>query len=148
MGKFNQPSDFNDSKSYTPVLYGATDDPSAVTYSTQVGRYFQVGKLCFFSVRLTTTSITKTTLTDALRVSLPMPSANIANSRWKLHGAVGNSTPVQNANTAYIDPNTSYLTFSQNPLTAAIADITYALLSLGVLTNTITFEASGFYETV
>jgi hypothetical protein len=134
------------STSYTPVLKGATEDPSAVTYSTQVGRYILVNKLCFFTIKLVTTSITKTTLTDAVRISLPFASANNTNQIAQIHAHTENGTPVQNANRAYINPNVSVLTLAQLGLTTAQVDITYALLSLGVLTNTITFEVSGVYE--
>lgn len=134
------------SSAYTPVLKGATQDPSAVTYSTQIGRYVLVGKMCFFTARVVTTSITKSTLTDALRVSLPFASANNANQNCMIHARAENGTPVQSANTGYIVPNTSYLTLGQLGLTAARADITYAVLSIGVLSNTITMEASGVYE--
>lgn len=131
---------------YTPVLKGATDDPSAATYSTQVGRYILIGKLCWVSIQLVTTSITKTTLTDDLRISLPFTAANNSGQIHLLNARTTNSTPVQNANVAIINPNTAYLTMGQLPLTAALANITYAVLSLGVLTNTITFQASGVYE--
>lgn len=131
---------------YTPVLKGATDDPSAATYSTQVGRYILIGKLCWVNIHLITTSITKTTLTDDLRISLPFTAANNSGQVHLLNGRTTNGTPVQNANIAIVAANTAYLTMGQLPLTAALANITYALLSLGVLTNTITFQASGVYE--
>lgn len=136
------------SASFTPALKGATQDPSSVTYSTQMGQYIVIGKLCWFTVKLVTTSITKSTLTDALRISLPFTAVNNGSQTVQCSGRMENGTPVQNANTAYIAPNTAYLTMGQLTATVARADITYALLSLGVLTNTITFEASGIYEIV
>lgn len=135
------------STSFTPALQGATENPSAVTYSTQVGRYSLVGKVCHFWIKIVTTSITKTTLTDALRISLPFTAVNNANQVGRVNAMVSNATPVQNANAGYIAPNTAYVTLAQVPLTAAQANITYEATSLGVLTNTITMELSGSYET-
>ncbi len=134
------------SVSFTPALQGATDNPSAATYSTQVGRYYRLGKMCFFWVKLVTTSITKTTLTDAVRISLPFTAVNNANQISRINAMASNSTPVQNANAGYISPNTAYITLAQVPFTTAPFDITYELTSLGVLTNTITAELSGMYE--
>lgn len=131
---------------YTPVLKGASEDPTPVVYTTQVGSYILVRKLCFFTAKIVTSSITKSTLTDALRVSLPFLSANNANQIFTVDGRLQNGTPVQNGNMGYIGPNTQYVTVAQLGLTVARVDITYALLSLGVLTNVITLEFSGMYE--
>lgn len=134
------------SLSFTPALQGATDNPSP-TYSVQVGRYIRFGKICFFTIHIVTTTMTKTTTADAIRISLPFTAKNTTNALWRIEARATNGTPVINANTARIDPNTAYLTLAQLPLTAALADVTYeAVTGIGVLTNTITFQASGLYE--
>lgn len=133
-------------QTFTPALQGASDNPT-VTYGTRIGRYYTIGKLCFVQIVLTSTTMTKTTLTDAVRVSLPIAAANISNAVNTLHGRVENSTAVIVASVAETTPNASYLQFRQLNAAAASALQTYALLSLGVLTNTVTVSVSGFYET-
>lgn len=132
---------------YTPILKGASDDPSPVTYSVQVGKYMKINKLCWFKVILTTTSITKSTLTDNLRVSLPFTAATQTGDETLVSARVENGTPVVNGTSGRILSNTAYCEFISLPVGAASAVVTYALLSLGVLTNTISFRASGFFET-
>lgn len=132
-------------QSYSPILKGATDDP-AVVYSTQVGRYVLVGSLLYFKINLVTTSITKTTLTDNVRISLPAISANNAGDMAIMSAMIENSTAVLNGNAGEIGPANQYMQFKNLPLATSSAFITYALDSLGVLSNTITFSASGFYE--
>lgn len=130
---------------YTPTLIGATDNPTP-TYSVQSGRYMIVGNICFFKIKLTTTTMTKTTLTDNIRVSLPVTAANVTSDLTKCAARVENATAVLNGAVGEIAPGTSYIQFRSGTVAAATALITYALLSLGVLTNTINFEASGFVE--
>lgn len=132
---------------YTPILKGSSDDPSPVTYSVQIGRYLKIGKMCIAMVNLTTTSITKSTLTDNLRVSLPFTSANNVNSVYISSAAIENSTAVVNGSLLQISANTAYVEFKSAPVAAATAFLTYGLTSLGVLSNTITFKFTCMYET-
>lgn len=133
------------STTYTPILKGATDDPVA-TYATQVGQYILIGKVCYFTFKVVTSTMTKTTLTDVVRMTLPFTSVNRSNQVALVNASASNATPVQNANVGYINPNVAYTTFAQLGLTTAQTDETYAITSLGVLTNTITFSGSGTYE--
>lgn len=134
---------------YTPVLQGATDNPTA-TYSHQIGRYFVLGKRVFLTIMVTTTTMAKTTLGDALRVSLPLAAANVSANVDLLAARAENATPIAIGSQAYTTPNASYLQFRQINPTAASADITWAATSpgIGVLTHTITVIVSGSYESV
>jgi len=132
---------------YTPSLIGATDNPVA-TYGTRVGRFALIGNLCFYSLFVTTTTMTKTTLTDALRITLPFTAATVAGAVWGGTGRVENSTPIANAVLSEVASATAYLTYRAIPVTTASLPITYAVASpgIGVLTNTITFTANGVFE--
>jgi hypothetical protein len=133
--------------SYTPVLQGATDNP-VPTYTTQQGRYWLFGKLCFVQVQVVTSTMTKTTLTDQIRLSLPIAAANVAGTVSQLQARLENSTPIQSAENAETSPNNAWLTFRMTPTTTASVVLTYALTSIGALTNTVTINVTGFYETV
>lgn len=133
---------------WTPSLTGATNAP-APTYSTRVGRYHKVGKMVHFTMQCVTTTMTKSTLTDELRITLPFKCANVTGGVYNCAGRVGNATAVVNAGLVQIAPNTQYMTFRTAPLSGGTSvAMTYALASLGTLTNTITFQASGCYESV
>lgn len=132
-------------QTYVPVLQGASDNPVPV-YGVQVGRYCQIGKMVFFSVNITTTTMTKTTLTDALRISLPIAAANNAGQVNLCDARVENATAVLNGVQAEISAGNQYMQLRNLPLAAASALLTYALLSLGILSNTITFNITGRYE--
>lgn len=132
--------------SYTPVLQGATDNP-VPTYTTQQGRYWQFGKIVFVQVQVVTSTMTKTTLTDQIRVSLPLAAANVAGNVSQLTARLENSTPIQNALVAETSANNTWLTFRMPPTTTASVVLTYALTSIGVLSNTVTINVSGWYET-
>lgn len=132
---------------YTPALQGATDNPTP-TYALQQGRYFTIGKLCYVKAQVTTSTMTKTTLTDQIRLTLPIAAANVSSDLSHLHARVENGTAVLNGVVAETSANNSYTVFRNLPLAAASALLTYGLTSLGVLTNTITIVISGWYETV
>lgn len=134
-------------QTYTPTLQGATNNPVA-TYTTQVGRYMQLGKMCFVEIFLTTSTMTKVTLTDPILINLPVAAANISGAGQVMPARLENSTPILNATHAFTTPNSTNLQLLNLPLAAASAALTYAVLSLGVLTNTITIQVSGWYETV
>jgi hypothetical protein len=133
--------------SYTPVLQGATDNP-APTYTTQQGRYWQFGKIVFLQVQVVSSTMTKTTLTDQIRLSLPIAAANVAGNLSQLTARLENSTAVQNGLVAETSANNPWLTFRMSPTTTASAILTYGLTSIGVLVNTVTLNVTGWYETV
>lgn len=132
---------------YTPALQGATDSPT-VTYTTQIGRYQRVGKRCRVTIVLVSSTMTKTTLTDNLRVSLPVAAANITSLTQLLPCRLENGTAVKIATQAEAGPNLSYLQLRQVSPAAASALLTYGTGDLGVLTHTITLIVSGEYETI
>jgi hypothetical protein len=145
MGFYFDPNIIGAPGTWSPALQGATDNPT-VTYTTQVGKYVLMGKLCRFALTIITSTMSKTTLTDAVRITLPFAAVTASGLIQVVNGIATNGTPVQNANMAYINSSNSYLTLAQLGLTVAQADITYALTSLGILTNTVTVKASGIYE--
>lgn len=130
---------------YTPVLQGATDNPTA-TYSVQVGRYIIIGKIGIAKFRITTTTMTKTTTSDVVRVSLPFTSANNTNDRTVFTARVENGTAVHNGIQGRVDANTAYATFMYIPSAASSENLTYASGSLGTLTNTINIEGMVIVE--
>jgi hypothetical protein len=133
--------------SYTPVLQGATDNP-VPTYTTQQGRYWQMGKICFVQIQVVTSTMTKTTLTDQVRLTLPLAAANVAGNLSQLTARVENGTAVQNAVVAETSANNAWVTFRMAPPTTASIVTTYAVASIGILVNTITINVTGWYETV
>ncbi|HNB00956.1 MAG TPA: hypothetical protein PLK61_04060 [Nitrosomonas sp.] len=133
---------------YTPALTGATNDPVA-TYTTQFGKFAIIGPLVFFKFVLVTSTMTKSTLTDALRITLPLVSATNTGDVTVFKARVENATAVANALQGEIASNTAYATFrNYAALATAGVQTTYAATDpgIGVLTNTITFQGSGFYE--
>jgi hypothetical protein len=133
--------------SWTPALQGASDNP-VPTYTTQQGRYWAFGKIVFVQAQITSTSMTKTTTTDQVRLSLPIAAANIAGHLSQLVARLENGTAVQNAVIAETTPNAAFLVFRMVPSTSASALLTYGVTSLGVLVNTVNLNVSGWYETV
>jgi hypothetical protein len=133
--------------SWTPALQGATDNP-APTYTTQQGRWWAFGKAVFVQAQIVTSTMTKTTTTDQVRLSLPLAAANIAGHLSQLVARLENGTAVQNAVIAETTPNAAYLVFRMVPPTSSSSLLTYAVTSLGVLVNTVTLNVSGWYETV
>lgn len=134
-------------QTYTPTFQGATDNPTE-TYTVQIGRYQVLGKRCRVTIVLVTSTMAKTTLTDNIRVSLPVAAANVSNLTQLLEARLENGTAVKNATQAETTPNVSYLQLRYIPATAASALLTFGTADLGVLTNTITCVITGEYETV
>lgn len=134
---------------YTPTLTGATDNPVA-TYGTQVGTYQLLsGQRCRVDVTLTTTTMTKTTLTDLLQITLPFTAATRASQVWTGAGRVENGTAVANALRAEIASGASVVNFrNYAALATAGVQTTYQVANpgIGVLTNTITYNFSIEYE--
>jgi hypothetical protein len=132
-----------------PALMGATDNP-VPTYTTRQGYYLIQGSMCFVAIDLATSTMTKTTTTDNVLISLPVPCANPGNLRIVLPGYAYNGTPVENGTGLEILGGNllngvAYGTLIQDPLTAAEAPLTYGTGSLGVLTHVIKAVFSGWY---
>jgi len=128
---------------YTPVILGSTTNPTSPSYSKQSGRYRKDGNIVHFEF-----DIQVTTLTGAvgqIRVSLPFTSASVATKNTACviqsggGGVLGN-----NANSGNIIASVNYVSLYTQPLTGTVTSLTFALL--GVLTNTLTFTGSGWYE--
>lgn len=132
---------------YTPSLTGQTDNP-VPTFTTQVGRYLIIANLLFFKTMLVSSTMTKTTLTDTVSLSLPIPSATNAGDVTRGTARVENATAVANMNSWELASGGSALTFRNYTLAASSSVLTYAVTTpgIGVLTNTITVSAAGFYE--
>lgn len=135
---------------YTPALVGTTDNAVA-TYTTQIGKFCLIGPLCFFKFAIVTSgTTTKTTLTDAFAVSLPLTSAtNTGTSIGEQFACrVQNATCVNNANVGVIISNVAYATFQAYVIGTVAATVTWAATAagIGVLSNVITAVGSGSYE--
>lgn len=132
---------------WLPVIQGVVSNPSAVTYSVQVGSYSIIGDRCFFTATIVTTSITKAgNLTDAVRISLPFAAATQTNAAHRCAAAAYNATPVACADQGRIPSGASYVELWQQGLAAVGVALTWALVTgIGILTNTITVEISGSY---
>lgn len=135
-------------QAYTAMLSGATDNPVA-TFTTQVGRFMMLAAMMFYQVKLVSSTMTKTTLTDPVLINLPIPAATVTGAIWQGAGRVENTTPIPNPTFSEIVSAASNLTFRALAAAGnASLPLTYAVASpgIGVLTNAITFNASGFYE--
>jgi hypothetical protein len=134
-------------QNFTPSLAGATDNPTA-TYTTQTGRFLIVGNVLFFTVKVVTSTMTKTTTSDAVQITLPVPVSGAASQVSTCSGRIENGTPVANAAECELTTGNGFLTFRYIPATTASGASTYAATApgIGTLTNTITFTATGFYE--
>lgn len=132
---------------YTPILSGSTDNPVA-TYTTQIGRFFVMGALVFFKYKLVTSTMTKTTLTDLLNINVPIIAATNASDVATFIARVENATAVANMVYGELASNAIVATYRNYALAASSSQSTYAVTTpgIGVLTNTITFQGSGFYE--
>lgn len=135
-------------QAYTPSLTGATDNP-VPTFSTQVGRFLALAGMMFYQLRLISTTMTKSTLTDPVQITLPVAAATVTGAVWQGLGRCENTTPIPNPTYSEIASAASVATMRANAAAGnASLPLTYAVASpgIGVLTNTITFNASGFYE--
>lgn len=104
--------------------------------------------MCFIRAQVVTSTMTKTTLTDQVRLTLPLAAANVSGDLNQLVARLENGTPVQNGMIGETTPNVAYLVFRMLPSTSGSALLTYGLTGLGVLINTVTLQVSGWYETV
>lgn len=132
---------------YTAVLSGATDNP-VPTYTTQIGRYFILGAICFFKYKLVTSTMTKTTLTDLLNINLPIIANTNTGDVSTFIARVENATAVANMVYGEIASGSIVATYRNYALAASSSQSTYAATTpgIGVLTNTITFQGAGSFE--
>lgn len=137
-------------QAYTPILTGQTDAMGG-SYTTQIGKFYLLGSMCFFKFALVTSgTVTKTTLTDNFQVTLPMLSAtNAGTSIAEYFGCkVQNATTVNNSLIGNIASNVQVATFQSYVIGTAQATLTWAATGngIGVLSNVITAVGSGAYE--
>lgn len=134
-------------QAYTPSFTGATDNPTA-TYTTQVGRFYLVGNLCFFKYNVVTSTMTKTTTSDNFQVSLPLPAATNTNDIVNFAAKLTNATAVAQGILGEIASANQFATFRIYQITGAATTITWATTTpgIGVITNTVTATGGGFYE--
>lgn len=147
-----------ESNDYTAILKGASEDPTAVTYSKQSALTAKFGPMVFFIINLTTTSITKTTIADAIQINLPFVAANLpfTNHDCPVIVSMDNATILADgvttqANAGVILKNTSLLRLNASALDTRAIPFTYALLGCtsGVAyTNTVIMLISGSYIAV
>lgn len=134
-------------QAYTPALQGATDNAVA-TLSTAIGRFALFQNICFLKIKMVSTTMTKTTLTDLVQVPIPLPAATLTSDNNQMSARVENGTAVANMNVFEIASAAVFGTFRNYALAASSSQLTYAVTTpgIGVLTNTITLIATGYYE--
>lgn len=142
-------TEFGPPQAYTPTFVGQTDNPGTPVYSTQFGRYYVLGNEVYVEFKVVSTSLgTKTTTADLFAVSLPLASATVSGAYQTLSCNVENATDVTSAWLGEIGSNTSQVTFRNQLSNSNSRQITWATTSpgIGVLSNTITAQCSGWYE--
>lgn len=135
-------------QTYTPNLLGATDNAVA-TFSTQEGAFIVIGNMVTVNVKLVSTTMTKTTLTDPVLINLPMTAVTRTGATWQGLGRCENTTPIPNPTYTEIVSAASNMTMRANAAAGnASLPLTYAVASpgIGVLTNTITINGTITYE--
>jgi hypothetical protein len=70
---------FKASGTWTPAITGSTSNPT-ITYTTQVGKYTQLGNVVFFSMFVEVATVSGGS--GWLRISLPWYSANTSNADY------------------------------------------------------------------
>jgi hypothetical protein len=133
-----------DEGTWTPSIVGATGTPTGRTYTTRVGRYVRIGKLCFYSFFISISAVGSGDSGDA-RVSLPVAAANVADydyvaAPWWSSGANYTNTPI--GLVFQVVRNTSY-----GIVIATYDDATAEVLPISGFANSDYFQASGFYFT-
>lgn len=131
----------------TALLQGQTDN-AAPTLATNVYRYMVLNGILFFNYLLVSSTMTKTTTTDQVRVALPLVAGGVAGQVWTGHSRVENGTAVANMIVGEITTAQAYIIFRNYTLAATSGTMTWATTTpgIGVLTNTITFNGTGWYE--
>lgn len=134
-------------QAYTPALQGATDN-AVPTFTTIIGRFALFQNLVFLKFKMVSSTMTKSTLTDLVQVPVPLPAATLTSDNCQMSARVENATPVANHNQFEIASAAVFGTFRNYTLAAASSQLTYAVTTpgIGVLTNVITLQASGYYE--
>lgn len=147
MSDFSTAPVFPVSGTFLPVLLGTTDNPTAVSYAAngQVGYYTYFGNMCRFAATIITTSFSKTTLADAVRLSLPFPMASITGLRVLTQAQTTGSGVAKPATSGYMDAGNGFLTLQQNGLLGSPIDVQYLLSNLGLLSTQMRFDVSGVY---
>lgn len=132
---------------YSPIMQGATENP-VVTFTTQLGRFLLLGSVCLFNFTLVSSTMTKTTLTDVVRVTLPLAAQTLAGQVQQFVARVENATAVANMNLGEIASAAAFATFRNYTLAASSSQLTYGVATpgIGVLTNAITLNGSGAYD--
>jgi hypothetical protein len=127
---------------FTPTLVLATPGSSSFTYSSQFGRYTQVGSAIMFTIVIVLTNFTVGTGSGDVRVSgLPFTSANIANQNFLSDCQIQNTALADLWYTGLIIPNTSYATITGN-----VASSTTTNIQSGNITSTSTVSLTGWYS--
>ncbi|MBE9178604.1 hypothetical protein IQ268_08535 [Oculatella sp. LEGE 06141] len=129
---------------YSPTLLGASSNPT-VTYANRVGRYAELGKIVLFYCSFKTTQISKTGLTDTLRISLPKQAIALLGD-VELTGTTVQGSLGLAGNTGFVRGGTGYLEVGSKVAGSVTGLVTYGLTSLGLLNSQITFMAAGAYE--
>lgn len=131
----------------TTLLQGQTDN-AAPTLSTNVYRYMVLNGILFFNALLVSSTMTKTTTTDQVRLLLPLAAGGVAGQVFNSAARVENATAVANMAVGEITSGNAYQIFRNYALAASSSTMTWATTTpgIGVLTNAITFNTSGWYE--
>lgn len=97
---------------WTPTLTFVTAGDLSVTYTTQNGYYYRLGKMCLIYGQVVPATFTHTTASGALKMSLPFVSANKTNGVQAIC-TLGYQGIVRNTNTvhAFVDNNASTVGF-------------------------------------
>jgi hypothetical protein len=129
-----------------PVLLGATNNPSGITYIKQFGQYAKFKNMCCFTIDIQTSAFTKTTTTDEIRLSLPLPAVGGNNQTWETTGFAQAATPVTTAAKGLIVANNQFLTLATGNMSFLTYGLTGLVNGLGLLNTTCIFRASGWYR--
>ena len=126
------------SQNYTPAISfgGGT---TGITYSTQLGRFNQVGKLCTFPITIILTS--KGSSTGVAAVSLPIAAVNVSTLQWSF-ATIGNFAAAVTQSPTIILQNNS----TSGGIFNVVSGVATQLSDTG-FTNTSSLVASGTYET-
>jgi hypothetical protein len=129
---------------WTPVLTFATPGNLSVVYSAQFGNYTKIGRMVFWSARITTTTFTHTTASGSARITgLPF-TASGADGVNQFPGAsfFGGWTAANKIPVWYASQGQTYLECSLVQSGTALASLTTAEMPTG---GTVVIAASGSY---
>jgi len=133
-------SDVSAQQTFTPVLaFGGAS--TGITYTTQLGRYLQMGKYVFFQITLQLSNKGSSTGNAAV-TGLPATSKNVTNDYVTVPLVGGGFSAISFTPIGYIAPNTTSLI----PTRGVVAG-TLTVLTDAEFTNVTNLLATGFYET-